>query len=118
MVTSVAKALWSLLLTCVFALSFVGVDATVTAASNVVHNYDAPAIAHVDALSFGRAEASPTQLSEVRERFAPRSAEERGTSTTPAHAFIATYTADPLGTIVSGATVDPAWGTTVIRYLP
>jgi hypothetical protein len=25
---------------------------------------------------------------------------------------------DYLGTIVSGATVDPAWGTTVIRYLP
>jgi Restriction endonuclease fold toxin 9 len=60
-------------------------------------NYDGPSIARVDAREMGAAEASPAQLSDMREESVSRSVEERDTSTTPSARSVATNTARPAG---------------------
>jgi hypothetical protein len=65
---------------------------TGTTVSAAVFTYDAESNARVDAQVFGRAEASPTQLSDVREGSASRPFEAGGASTTPSHALVATNT--------------------------
>ncbi len=67
-----------------------GTGTTVSAAA---FTYDAESNASVDAQVFGRAEASPTQLSDVREGSASRPFEAGGASTTPSGSVVATNTA-------------------------
>ena len=64
-----------------------------TTVSAAIFTYDFPAVARVDAHELVAAEASPTQLSEVRMESASPSVQARGASTTSFRSVVATNTA-------------------------
>jgi hypothetical protein len=68
-----------------------------TTLSAAMYTYDAPTAVRAGAQPFAPAEASPTQLSGLRERSASLSVEARGASTTFLSRNIATNTARPAG---------------------
>jgi hypothetical protein len=61
-----------------------------TTVSAAIFTYDFPAVARVDAHELVAAEASPTQLSEVRKESASPSVQARGASTTSFRSVVAT----------------------------
>lgn len=74
-------------------LALVATTAPAVAASPIGRTYDVPTVARADVHRIGDVEASPVQLSVVREESARPLAEVRGTSTTPSPRDIATEAA-------------------------